>query len=257
MASYGMWAALSVFAAGAIGCANIVGIDNLPPATDGDGGGGGCTPDCSGRSCGSDGCGGSCGNCPSGTTCNTVRGTCSGGPCVPSCAGRTCGPDGCGGSCGACSTGETCSSAGACGCGAVTGTTACDQCVAAQCCNEATMAESDANAKGAFGCFQNGTGESVSQICSCLAPYGGPDAYLTSALLLCEFEQCGPVCGAVGVGGTCSAATASECAFGPCVTDNTGATECRQFCCTNGDCPTGHTCLSVTSVSGGSTFVCN
>ncbi|MDD5193465.1 MAG: hypothetical protein PHF67_02660 [Candidatus Nanoarchaeia archaeon] len=33
--------------------------------------GGGCTPNCAGKSCGSNGCGGSCGSCPSGDACTT------------------------------------------------------------------------------------------------------------------------------------------------------------------------------------------
>ncbi|HEX4423665.1 MAG TPA: S53 family peptidase [Kofleriaceae bacterium] len=42
------------------------------------GGGGGCTPSCSGKTCGSDGCGGTCGTCASGQTCSPA-GTCTGG----------------------------------------------------------------------------------------------------------------------------------------------------------------------------------
>ena len=41
------------------------------------GGGGGCTPNCSGKTCGDDGCGGSCGSCASGTSCSA--GVCVGG----------------------------------------------------------------------------------------------------------------------------------------------------------------------------------
>jgi hypothetical protein len=41
------------------------------------GGGGGCTPACSGKQCGDDGCGGSCGTCGSGQTCSA--GVCMGG----------------------------------------------------------------------------------------------------------------------------------------------------------------------------------
>ncbi len=48
------------------------------------GGGGGCTPSCSGKTCGDDGCGGSCGSCDSGQTCSP------GGTCTGSGGGGTC-----------------------------------------------------------------------------------------------------------------------------------------------------------------------
>jgi Subtilase family len=41
------------------------------------GGGGTCTPSCTGKTCGDDGCGGTCGSCGSGQTC--TGGTCTGG----------------------------------------------------------------------------------------------------------------------------------------------------------------------------------
>ena len=49
----------------------------------GSGGGGGCTPSCSGKTCGDDGCGGTCGSCATGETC-TPGGTCmaGGGACT-------------------------------------------------------------------------------------------------------------------------------------------------------------------------------
>jgi len=42
------------------------------------GGGGTCTPNCTGKTCGDDGCGGTCGTCGSGQTCSP-GGTCTGG----------------------------------------------------------------------------------------------------------------------------------------------------------------------------------
>jgi hypothetical protein len=72
------------------------------------GGGGTCTPSCTGKACGSDGCGGTCGTCGANQTC-TASGQCQDNGCTPNCAGKTCGDDGCGGSCGSCSGGATCS----------------------------------------------------------------------------------------------------------------------------------------------------
>ena len=49
------------------------------------GGGGSCTPSCSGKMCGDDGCGGSCGSCASGESCSAgvcVSGGGGGGTCV-------------------------------------------------------------------------------------------------------------------------------------------------------------------------------
>ncbi|MDD5194019.1 MAG: hypothetical protein PHF67_05575, partial [Candidatus Nanoarchaeia archaeon] len=51
------------------GCVPATGCVYTPIS--GCGGGGGCTPNCAGKSCGSDGCGGSCGSCPSGDACTT------------------------------------------------------------------------------------------------------------------------------------------------------------------------------------------
>jgi hypothetical protein len=76
------------------------------------GGGGTCTPNCTGKMCGSDGCGGTCGTCTGGESCNS-SGQCV-SSCTPSCSGKTCGSDGCGGTCGSCASGETCSSSGVC-----------------------------------------------------------------------------------------------------------------------------------------------
>ncbi|HEX8113084.1 MAG TPA: S53 family peptidase [Kofleriaceae bacterium] len=45
------------------------------------GGGGGCTPKCTGKSCGDDGCGGSCGTCGSGQTCSPGGVCTTGGSC--------------------------------------------------------------------------------------------------------------------------------------------------------------------------------
>jgi hypothetical protein len=42
------------------------------------GGGGTCTPNCTGKTCGNDGCGGTCGTCGAGQTCSP-GGTCTGG----------------------------------------------------------------------------------------------------------------------------------------------------------------------------------
>jgi hypothetical protein len=53
------------------------------------GGGGGCTPNCSGKTCGSDGCGGTCGSCASGQTCSSA-GTCTGGGGGGSCSHSDC-----------------------------------------------------------------------------------------------------------------------------------------------------------------------
>jgi len=58
------------------------GIGTPNGATLGTGGGGTCTPVCTGKTCGDDGCGGSCGTCGSGQTCSpggtcTTGGTCS------------------------------------------------------------------------------------------------------------------------------------------------------------------------------------
>jgi hypothetical protein len=77
------------------------------------GGGGGCTPSCTGKMCGSDGCGGTCGTCATGQTCSSA-GQCQAGGCTPQCTGKTCGSDGCGGSCGTCTNGQTCGSTGTC-----------------------------------------------------------------------------------------------------------------------------------------------
>jgi hypothetical protein len=70
--------------------------------------GGGCVPNCAGRTCGPDGCTGTCGTCPAGQTCDT-SGRCT---CVPNCAGRVCGDNGCGGFCGACPSGSGCDASG-------------------------------------------------------------------------------------------------------------------------------------------------
>jgi hypothetical protein len=66
-----------------------------------------------------------------------------GGTCTPSCTGKTCGSDGCGGSCGTCGTGQTCSPGGTCTTGGTcshpicsTGgalTASCDTCAAQVC----------------------------------------------------------------------------------------------------------------------------
>jgi hypothetical protein len=70
------------------------------------GGGGTCTPDCTGKTCGDDGCGGTCGACGAGQTC--TGGTCTGGgacahpicstggdldPACDSCAAQICAAD--------------------------------------------------------------------------------------------------------------------------------------------------------------------
>jgi hypothetical protein len=66
-----------------------------------------------------------------------------GGTCTPNCTGKTCGDDGCGGTCGTCGTGQTCSPGGTCTTGGTcthpicsTGgalTASCDTCAAQIC----------------------------------------------------------------------------------------------------------------------------
>ena len=67
-----------------------------------------------------------------------------GGTCTPACSGKTCGDDGCGGTCGTCATGQTCSAAGTCTTSTSTCThsecstgaklvTGCDSCVTSIC----------------------------------------------------------------------------------------------------------------------------
>ncbi|MFT3695497.1 MAG: S53 family peptidase [Kofleriaceae bacterium] len=79
------------------------------------GGGGTCTPNCTGKACGDDGCGGSCGSC-------TGTDTCTGGVCQSGGGGGSGGSGGGGGTCDhpICSTG-----------GALDGT--CDSCAAEVC----------------------------------------------------------------------------------------------------------------------------
>ncbi|MDO8459911.1 MAG: hypothetical protein Q7S74_02275 [Nanoarchaeota archaeon] len=84
--------------------------------------GGGCIPDCAGKSCGGDGCGGSCGSCGgsycsntvvitpycTGTSCSTTQSDCG----AVGCSGGACNP--CGSVGKICCSGDTCPISGIC-----------------------------------------------------------------------------------------------------------------------------------------------
>lgn len=76
-------------------------------------GGGGCTPNCTGKTCGSNGCGGSCGTCPSGTVCDATS----------NCKATVCGDGVCEGSENPTSCLKDCPSQHPCDQGGVCGTT--------------------------------------------------------------------------------------------------------------------------------------
>lgn len=174
--------------------------------------GGGCTPDCAGKSCGDDGCGAACGECQPGYVC-TAGGSCQ--LCAGDCAGKSCGDDGCGGSCGNCPPGLSCSDA-----------FVCDIC------------QPDCSGKE---CGDNGCGGSCGSCPQEL--FCSPDGLCVSCLTDCSGKQCGDD-GCGGLCGTCAFTEIcnvdGQCLCAPdCLDKECGDNGCGGSC---GSCGTSDVC---------------
>jgi hypothetical protein len=208
--------ALGLWVAGHLaGCSAVLGIGDLPPATDDDAGG----ASSSGMGAAGGGLGiGSIGTSPTGSN---VSGSSS------SNGGATCNPN---------------------------QSTACNSCLASQCCASATSCDDDQNCSGAFSCISSTS--TVDDFCACLSRYGGFLTIWNSQFTACYAQNCTGQCGVVStlpVGASCS--TTQGCFLGPCVENANFTDTCFQFCCSDSDCASG-SCTNAVDIQGGATRVC-